>query len=914
MLGFSPLAGAALASTSTGDSSQSVTVSISAAGGIERSANNLSNPVIRAAVGFLPEETLFNVVVNGRRLGDIDNSGNPVNTNDAINALYWEGGTSSAAVTAYIEGPMTAYMLANLAAYEGINIAFSSVSMSGVVGTGVTVDVETNVDVNNRLQIAQVSDNLAPAISRTTAGFQPEATLFNTVVNGRNLGDLNDDGSVNVNDVTVALQWDNDSAILPVASASYISGPMNDYMIANFSSFGPAGIGLIFNSPTGVGTVGTGVIVETNKNVATLNNRLQIAQVSDNLAPALSKAAGNQPPNVTLFNTLVNGRKLGDINDDGNLDGQDVFIAQKWDFDNASLSLNDSLYISGPMNDYMIANFSSFGPSGIGLIFNSPTGVGTVGTGVTVETSQVIDVDNVGVTATGVVDVDGVDVEADQVIDVNNVGITATGVVDVDGVDVEADQVIDVNNRREIARTTNNLAAPILRGAVAFEPEKTLFEVVVNGRILGDIANDSNFSSFDAILAAQWEAGTSSAATTAYIEGPMNTYMLGNISAYEGINIAFTTLDATGVVDDVTIVEGAGVSVSLDNINITATGVVGTDTTVETDAVIDVDNLNITATGVVDDVTVVEGTGVSVSLDNINITATGVVEVDGVDVETGAVFDVDNLDITATGVVDDVTVVEGTGVSVSLDNINITATGVVEVDGVDVETGAVIDVDNVSITATGVVGTDTTIETDQVIDINNRQEIARTANNLSTPIARASLNIEPEKTLFNVDVNGRKLGDIDNNGSVTIFDSIAAAQWEAGISSATITAYIQGPMSAYMLGNLSAYEGINIAFTTLDATGAINDVTVTEGTGVTVSLNNTGITATGVVGTVLIWSAIIPNQPANFIPIISSQTPFFTPTNPSQSASFAEIVPSQTSSWTPINPAPSTSWVKTQAA
>ena len=786
MLGFSPLAGAALAST--GDSSQSVTVSINPSGGIERSANNLSTPMLRGAVGFLPEETLFEVVVNGRILGDITNDGS-FNTNDVSNALQWEAGTSSAASTAYIEGPMTAYMLANLAAYEGINIAFSSVSMSGVVGTGVTVDVETNVDVNNRLQIAQVSDNLAPAISRTTAGFQPEATLFNTAVNGRKLGDLNDDGSVNVNDVTVALQWDNDSAILPVASASYISGPMNDYMIANFSSFGPAGIGLIFNSPTGVGTVGTGVIVETNKNVATLNNRLQIAQINaNNLIDGIGAAIGGQQPEATLFNTLVNGRKLGDLNGSTptTVNTQDVFIAQKWDFANASLSLASASYISGPMNDYMIANFSSFGPAGIGLIFNSPTGVGTVGTGVTVETNQVIDVDNVGVTATGVVGTDTT---------------------------VETDAVFDVNNRLQIAQVLDNLAPAISKAVGNQPPNVTLFNTLVNGRKLGDINDNGSLSGQDTFIAQKWDFDNASLSLndSRYISGPMNDYMIANFSSFGPAGIGLIFNSPTGA------------------------GTVGTGVTVETDQVIDVDNVGITATGVV-----------------------------------------------------------GTGVTV--------------------ETDQVIDVDNVGITATGVVGTDTTIETDQVIDINNRQEIARTANNLSTPIARASLNIEPEKTLFNVDVNGRKLGDIDNNGSVTIFDSVAAGQWEAGISSATITAYIEGPMSAYMLGNLNAYEGINIAFTTIDPTGAVNDVTVTEGTGVTVSLNNTGITATGVVGTVLIWSAIIPNQPANFIPIIPSQTPAFTPTNPSQSTSFAEIVPSQTSSWTPINPAPSTSWVKTQAA
>jgi len=276
MLGFSPLAGAPLAST--GDASESVTVSINADTGIVRSSNNLATPLLRAVVGFEPEETLFDVVVNGRKLGDIDNNGS-VNVNDVSNALQWEAGTSSAAVTAYIEGPMTTYMLANLAAYQGINIAFTSVEMSGVVGTGVTVEIDQTVDVNNRLQIAQVPDNLAVGIGAAIGGQQPEATLFNTVVNGRKLGDINDDGSVNTQDLFIAQKWDSANATLPLADARYISGPMNDYMIANFSSFGPAGIGLIFNSPTGVGAVGTGVTVETDQTVDVNNIGITAAGV-----------------------------------------------------------------------------------------------------------------------------------------------------------------------------------------------------------------------------------------------------------------------------------------------------------------------------------------------------------------------------------------------------------------------------------------------------------------------------------------------------------------------------------------------------------------------------------------------------------------------------------------------------------
>ncbi|MCP4282051.1 MAG: hypothetical protein GY776_18905 [Alteromonas sp.] len=211
-------------------------------------------------------------------------------------------------------------------------LGFSPLAGAPLASTG-DASESVSVAVNNRLQISQVSNppaNLTPAISRTTAGFQPEATLFNTVVNGRKLGDLNDDGSVNANDVSVALQWDNDSGIL-LAYASYISGPMNDYMIANFSSFGPAGIGLIFNSPTGVGTVGTGVTVET---------------------------------------------------------GQVI------DVDNVGI-----------------------------------TATGVVGTDTTIETDQVIDVDNIGITATGVVDDVTVTEGTGVTVSLNNTAITATGVV-----------------------------------------------------------------------------------------------------------------------------------------------------------------------------------------------------------------------------------------------------------------------------------------------------------------------------------------------------------------------------------------------------------------------------------------------------------------------------------------------------
>jgi len=93
------------------------------------------------------------------------------------------------------------------------------------------------------------------------------------------------------------------------------------------------------------------------------------------------------------------------------------------------------------------------------------------------------------------------------------------------------------------------------------------------------------------------------------------------------------------------------------------------------------------------------------------------------------------------------------------------------------------------------------------------------------------------------------------------------------------------------------------------ATGAVDSVTVVQGTGVSVSVtgstatgnvgavtitnkNNfsvTGVAATGLSGIVLVWSPIVPNQSSSFSQI-----------TPSQSSSFSEISPSQDPDWTNI--------------
>jgi len=106
---------------------------------IRQTSGNLSTPMLRAAGDFEPEETLFNVVVNGRKLGDIDNNGS-VNSNDSQNALQWESGVASDAVTAYIEGAMADYMGAdaNVQSYKDISILFDFSAKARGGGNNVT--------------------------------------------------------------------------------------------------------------------------------------------------------------------------------------------------------------------------------------------------------------------------------------------------------------------------------------------------------------------------------------------------------------------------------------------------------------------------------------------------------------------------------------------------------------------------------------------------------------------------------------------------------------------------------------------------------------------------------------------------------------------------------------------------------
>jgi hypothetical protein len=71
------------------------------------------------------------------------------------------------------------------------------------------------------------------ALLSAVAGFEPQKTQFATTkINGRPLGDINNNGVLNVGDVSAYLNWVN-GTLTDTAQIAYIVGVMNPYMLAN---------------------------------------------------------------------------------------------------------------------------------------------------------------------------------------------------------------------------------------------------------------------------------------------------------------------------------------------------------------------------------------------------------------------------------------------------------------------------------------------------------------------------------------------------------------------------------------------------------------------------------------------------------------------------------------------------------
>lgn len=87
---------------------------------------------------------------------------------------------------------------------------------------------------NNLVLTVQLAPALVPAgITGAAAGLQPQVSQFTTTqINGRSLGDINNNGGVDFSDAIAYLRWVN--GILTNASQiAYIERVMNPYMLAN---------------------------------------------------------------------------------------------------------------------------------------------------------------------------------------------------------------------------------------------------------------------------------------------------------------------------------------------------------------------------------------------------------------------------------------------------------------------------------------------------------------------------------------------------------------------------------------------------------------------------------------------------------------------------------------------------------
>ena len=75
-------------------------------------------------------------------------------------------------------------------------------------------------------------------------------------------------------------------------------------------------------------------------------------------------------------------------------------------------------------------------------------------------------------------------------------------------------------------------------------------------------------------------------------------------------------------------------------------------------------------------------------------------------------------------------------------------------------------------------------------------------------ILKATSSIEPELTLFSVDVGGgRKLGDVTGNGAIGADDALSVAQFFAGtLTNPTEAAYIQSVLIPFIYANYSTYS------------------------------------------------------------------------------------------------------------
>lgn len=102
------------------------------------------------------------------------------------------------------------------------NVLEMAISVGDV---SVTLNAITSFSVNTTL--------IPSALLQAAVSVQPQKALFrDTLISGRPLGDINNNGTVTSQDASLYLQWNNGTLTNPTL-ISYITGTLNPYMIAN---------------------------------------------------------------------------------------------------------------------------------------------------------------------------------------------------------------------------------------------------------------------------------------------------------------------------------------------------------------------------------------------------------------------------------------------------------------------------------------------------------------------------------------------------------------------------------------------------------------------------------------------------------------------------------------------------------
>lgn len=77
---------------------------------------------------------------------------------------------------------------------------------------------------------------------------------------------------------------------------------------------------------------------------------------------------------------------------------------------------------------------------------------------------------------------------------------------------------------------------------------------------------------------------------------------------------------------------------------------------------------------------------------------------------------------------------------------------------------------------------------------------------MTSAILKAATRFSPELDLFSVEINGRLLGDVNNDGRITSADSLAYSKWSAGIPNNQDEAdYIENVLNPYVIENYLTY-------------------------------------------------------------------------------------------------------------